>query len=163
MRFRDRRVVQLGRRFDVHHCHAAVSTDEQQIGNMASDSTFRRPDQLKRLRRDRDHLTVMISQHDPSQLQAALIDHQPLNRRRPVPTRVMASALVPTELPHGQPTGELVHHHAIQCGVHELAVHPAIPHPDTAGSVLKTEGHNGDAVSDAVASPDATLDRFSSI
>jgi len=29
--------------------------------------------------------------------------------------------------------------------------------------VLKTEGHNGDAVSDAVASPDATLDRFSSI
>jgi hypothetical protein len=159
----DRRIVHPGRRPDVHYGHTTGTTDQQQVGHVPTDPPTVLADQLERLRGDADHIPVEVGQQNASQLQPALVGHQTLNRRRPVPARIVTLALVPTELTHRQSTRDFVHHHAIQRGVHELAVDPAIRHPDTAGSVLRTEGHSGDTVSEAAVSHDDTPDRFSSI
>jgi len=71
--------------------------------------------------------------------------------------------LVPAKLPNRQPGSDVIDNHAIQRGLHGLVVAPPIPHPDAAGSVLKTEGHERDNVTAGLIDTGDTPNGFSSI
>ena len=57
------------------------------------------------------HRRVEVSQHDPGQLQPALINNQPRPVARPVPARIMLPALIPAELADRQPRDHIIDRH----------------------------------------------------
>src|SRR5262249_17768828 len=85
-----------------------------------------------------------------------LIGHQPLNRRRPIPTGIVPSSLIPTELPYWQTPDDIVHRHSIKHGIDEHTVRAPIPHASTASFVLTAKGHNCDDSTRTRADHDAT-------
>jgi hypothetical protein len=110
-RYEDRlhlRIGALARRLDIDDRHTAIRTGQQHIGHMTAHMRAIPADEPERLRGDRGDRRVEVSQHDPGQLQTALINNQALPGRAPVPARIMPPALIPAELAHRQPRDHLV-------------------------------------------------------
>jgi DDE superfamily endonuclease len=66
--------------YSCRNSHPANPVHQQEVGNVPPSAPLVRADQLERLRSDRHNVLVLIGEHDPRQLQSALISHQPAHR-----------------------------------------------------------------------------------